>query len=66
MRIGQNQGTGIVRVQQETVRKSKISRTFVLFRTKTQINNFMNKNHFEKQKHRRMEFKKYDTTHLKI
>ena len=26
----------------------------------------MNKNHFEKQKHCRMEFNKYDTTHLKI
>ena len=26
----------------------------------------MNKNHFEKQKHSRMEFNKYDTTHLKI
>ena len=47
-----------------TGRKSKISRT--LSRRKTQIYNFMNKNHFEKQKHSRMEFNKYDTTHLKI
>ena len=43
-----------------TGRKSKISRT--LSRRKTQIYNFMNKNHFEKQKHCRMEFNKYDTT----
>ena len=26
----------------------------------------MNKNHFEKQKHCKMEFNKYDTTHLKF
>ena len=47
-----------------TGRKSKIFRT--LSRRKTQIYNFMNKNHFEKQKHCRMEFNKYDTTHQKI